>query len=118
MKVFPFYLILSRLFPTEAPKSLILPLYPDIDIMLCAEFIFLIITGIDVINQLKTRAITKFGRPNWDEAFTRAKTENPEEKYIGVFYCGPNGLAKVLGSQCKKHTNSQVGYDFMKESFG
>ncbi|GMH40836.1 hypothetical protein BSKO_08740 [Bryopsis sp. KO-2023] len=74
--------------------------------------------GVDAISTIKTRAITKFGRPNWDEAFTRAKTEHPDERDIGVFYCGPNGLAKVLNAQCKKHSNSKVKYDFMKESFG
>lgn len=74
--------------------------------------------GVDVINKIKTRAITKFGRPNWDEAFLKAKREFPEEKNIGVFFCGPNGLAKVLHSHCVKHSDNRVSYDFMKESFG
>lgn len=75
--------------------------------------------GVDAISTIRTRAITKFGRPNWDEAFVRAKTEHPDERDIGVFYCGPNGLAKVLNAQCKKHSKGgKVKYDFMKESFG
>lgn len=78
----------------------------------------LIGAGVDVMNQIKMKAITKFGRPNWDEAFTKAKIENPEEREIGVFYCGPNGLAKVLKGQCEKHSKRGVKFDFMKESFG
>ncbi|CAD7700151.1 unnamed protein product [Ostreobium quekettii] len=74
--------------------------------------------GGDAVSTLKTRAITHFGRPNWDEVFTNVKRTHPEESSIGVFYCGPNPLAKVLAAQVKKHSDQRVTFDFMKESFG
>eukprot|EP00803_Ostreobium_quekettii_P007709 evm.model.scf_293.5 EVM.evm.TU.scf_293.5 scf_293:83743-88253(+) len=74
--------------------------------------------GGDAVSTLQTRAITHFGRPNWDEVFTNVKRTHPEESNIGVFYCGPNPLAKVLAAQVKKHSDQRVTFDFMKESFG
>jgi len=72
----------------------------------------------DVVSTLKTRAVTHFGRPNWDEVFTRVKKTHPEEHNIGVFYCGPNGLAAILKKHVQKHSDDRVKFDFMKESFG
>lgn len=72
----------------------------------------------DVVSGLKTRAVTHFGRPDWDTIFSMVKRSHPEQKKIGVFYCGPNPLAAVLAKQIKKHSDSSVRFDFMKESFG
>lgn len=75
-------------------------------------------SGVDILSDVKTSAITKFGRPEWDDVFSRATADFPKEKNVGVFFCGPNPLARVLRTYCKKYSNSQKKYHLLKESFG
>ncbi|GMH34692.1 hypothetical protein BSKO_02553 [Bryopsis sp. KO-2023] len=73
--------------------------------------------GVDPVSRMRTRAITHFGRPHWTEVFTRIKDKHSEEKYFGVFYCGPNALANTLKKECDKHSDKSRKFDFRKEIF-
>lgn len=67
---------------------------------------------------VKTNTMTKFGRPDWDDVFARPISEFSREKNVGVYFCGPDPLSKVLRSYCKKYSSSQKKFHFLKESFG
>ncbi len=41
------------------------------------------------------RSGTHFGRPNWDQFFGMVRDKHPGED-VGVFFCGPKVLSKVL----------------------
>lgn len=65
-----------------------------------------------------TRAVTRFGRINWQTAFEKLTAEFPNETNIGVFYCGPNRLAKSLAELCREYSTNNTKFNFMRESFG
>ncbi|CAH7673330.1 NADPH oxidase A [Phakopsora pachyrhizi] len=77
----------------------------------------------DVMTGLKTR--THFGRPNWPQVFTNVIKNTVIDRYgapgtisttkIGVFYCGPNMLAKTLKDHCKKFSSKSSEFKFYKE---
>lgn len=73
--------------------------------------------GYDPVSMMKTRAITHFGRPKWNEVFAMVKQSHPKDKSIGVFYCGPSGLGHTIRKQCKSCTNEKIKFDFHKEIF-
>lgn len=53
--------------------------------------------GVDPLAGIRTRAVTNFGRPNWNIVFQKIKAAHKDETHhCGVFYCGPNSLRKVL----------------------
>ncbi|XP_013406457.1 NADPH oxidase 5-like [Lingula anatina] len=62
----------------------------------------------DAITGLRTK--TQPGRPNWDEEFQKLK--NLKKGRVTIFYCGPPGLAVVLGKKA-----AEYGFGFRKESF-
>lgn len=65
------------------------------------------------------RAGTSFGRPNWDIIFERIR-EIHSGKDIGVFYCGPKSLSRVLHKCCVKYTEKRkdgAKFYFGKENF-
>lgn len=70
------------------------------------------------MSNVRTRAVTKFGRPDWDEVFTRVSNEYPEAGNVGVFYCGPRALGRVLASYCEMYSVSERKFHIMRESFG
>lgn len=76
-------------------------------------------TGKDIVSGLKSRQLTHFGRPDWDRVFADAKNAHPGEE-IGVFYCGPHTLEKMLDEMCKKYSSKEPGgtiFDYHSEKF-
>ena len=66
-----------------------------------------------------SRTVTRFGRINWNDIFQKVKLEFPEEPTVGVFYCGPNTISKILDKMCRQNSKSgTTKFLFMKESFG
>ncbi|RKO83408.1 ferric reductase NAD binding domain-containing protein [Blyttiomyces helicus] len=51
------------------------------------------------------RAPTRFGRPEWDRVFAELKILHPGVD-VGVFYCGPEVLGKVLERACRRWTEA------------
>ncbi|PLW42543.1 hypothetical protein PCANC_08599 [Puccinia coronata f. sp. avenae] len=82
--------------------------------------------GYDALTGLKSR--THFGRPNFNEFFLQVKNgiengsilpgkEASLETKVGVFYCGPNVLAKQLKEQCARVSSGSVKFELHKEHF-
>jgi len=80
----------------------------------------------DALTGLKSR--THFGRPNWSQIFGSIRNGIETNTYVpgmeaslntkvGVFYCGPSGLAKTLKVETKKVTTKTIKFDFYKEHF-
>lgn len=59
-----------------------------------------------------------FGRPDWPVSLAKISKENPGSK-VGVFVCGPPGLAKELKALCRDHSKSEgrASFVFHKELF-
>uniref|UniRef100_A0A8C9W595 NADPH oxidase 2 n=1 Tax=Scleropages formosus TaxID=113540 RepID=A0A8C9W595_SCLFO len=68
----------------------------------------------DPITGLKQK--TLYGKPNWTTEFNNIAAKHNGAK-VGVFLCGPLGLAKTLGKQCRTHSVSGVKFIFNKENF-
>lgn len=78
-------------------------------------------TGQDFVSGLKAKRgqLTHFGRPDWDQVFQDAARQHPGEE-IGVFFCGPHALEKILDEMCKKYSSTQPGgtvFDYHSEKF-
>ncbi|XP_073529454.1 NADPH oxidase 3 [Phyllobates terribilis] len=72
---------------------------------------------LDVITGLRHK--TNFGRPNWNKEF-RYIADSHTGRSIGVFFCGPKPLSKILNSMCRLHSSSDprgVHFHYNKESF-
>ncbi|XP_073485057.1 NADPH oxidase 3 [Aquarana catesbeiana] len=72
---------------------------------------------LDVITGLRHK--TNYGRPNWHKEFRCIADKHPSDN-IGVFYCGPRSLSKILNSMCRLQSSSDpkgVQFHFSKESF-
>jgi len=61
---------------------------------------------------------THFGRPNWKDIFQDVATKHQGEE-IGVFYCGPLVLSKLLYKTCVQFTSSTTAtkFKYHKENF-
>lgn len=71
----------------------------------------------DVLTGLKQK--TSFGRPMWDNEFSRIATAHPKS-VVGVFLCGPPTLAKSLRKCCRRYSSldpRKVQFYFNKETF-
>ncbi|EIN14526.1 NADPH oxidase B [Punctularia strigosozonata HHB-11173 SS5] len=69
----------------------------------------------DAITSL--RAPTHFGRPNWDRVFGSIADKHPETD-VGVFFCGPAALSRVLHKMSNKYSNPKgTRFFFGKENF-
>ncbi|MBN3299523.1 CY24B protein, partial [Amia calva] len=71
----------------------------------------------DPITGLKQK--TLYGRPNWDNEFRTIAGNHPSSR-VGVFLCGPQGLATTLGRQCIDYSDADprgVHFIFNKENF-
>lgn len=66
-------------------------------------------TGKDLVTEL--RAKTHFGRPDWDELLGGILRQHAPEP-VHVFFCGPEGLARVVKSHSRK-----LGMIFRQEHF-
>ncbi|KAH9455342.1 hypothetical protein Pst134EA_022812 [Puccinia striiformis f. sp. tritici] len=80
----------------------------------------------DALTGLKSR--THFGRPNFPEFFNEVKSgiqngsllpgkEASLETKVGVFYCGPNTLAKKLKEECARVSSGTIKFELHKEHF-
>uniref|UniRef100_H3A6K7 NADPH oxidase 2 n=1 Tax=Latimeria chalumnae TaxID=7897 RepID=H3A6K7_LATCH len=71
----------------------------------------------DVITGLKQK--TLYGRPEWENEFKTIASNHPNKR-IGVFLCGPEALANVLGKLCISNSEADprgVHFIFNKENF-
>uniref|UniRef100_A0A3B3ZUA4 FAD-binding FR-type domain-containing protein n=1 Tax=Periophthalmus magnuspinnatus TaxID=409849 RepID=A0A3B3ZUA4_9GOBI len=71
----------------------------------------------DAVTGLKQK--TNIGRPIWDKEFELVRKVYPTSG-VGVFLCGPEALAKVLGKNCIKHSDvdpRKTKFYFNKENF-
>ncbi|KDO18247.1 hypothetical protein SPRG_16368 [Saprolegnia parasitica CBS 223.65] len=77
-------------------------------------------TGTDVISGMKSKQMTHFGRPDWDAIFRDLRRKHKGEE-VGVFFCGPHALDKVLGDLCHKYSSEpETGgtyFDYHSEKF-
>ena len=79
---------------------------------------------VDPVTELKSR--THYGRPNWRSVFKAVQLcENSQNSSlatddvldVGVFYCGPGALAKLLAKECEHATEGKVKFTLRKEHF-
>ncbi|XP_065535166.1 NADPH oxidase 3 [Lathamus discolor] len=71
----------------------------------------------DVITGLRQK--TYYGRPNWDNEFKQLAESHPSNS-IGVFFCGPKNLSKILQKTCNSYSSLDprgVHFHYNKESF-
>jgi NADPH oxidase len=69
----------------------------------------------DAITSL--RAPTHFGRPNWDRVFSSIVDKHPETD-VGVFFCGPQVLSKLLNLKSNEYSTANgTRFFFGKENF-
>ncbi|OWK55144.1 NADPH oxidase 3 [Lonchura striata] len=71
----------------------------------------------DVITGLRQK--TCYGRPNWDNEFKQLAENHPGNS-IGVFFCGPKALSKILQKTCHSYSSVDprgVQFHYNKESF-
>jgi len=89
--------------------------------------------GQDIVSGLQTKQRTHFGRPDWNAELERVALnhrrleplgdEDGEREEIGVFFCGPRPLGKVIDEQCTTLNQSKVRhtpdveFDFHSENF-
>jgi len=66
-------------------------------------------TGEDLVTGLRSR--THFGRPEWDEVLGKILRKYALEP-VHVFFCGPEGLARIIKKSCAKN-----GMTFRQEHF-
>lgn len=66
-------------------------------------------TGRDLLTGL--RAPTRLSRPNWQAVFKEIREAQPDEQ-VDVFYCGPDGLSKILARE-----SGRVDFGYKKENF-
>jgi len=71
---------------------------------------------VDAITGLKAR--TTFGRPDFGTIFS-TKAQQYRGQTVGVFFCGPAALSKVLYENCGKFTEVAHGtrFEYHKENF-
>ncbi|XP_042558025.1 NADPH oxidase 3 [Dipodomys spectabilis] len=71
----------------------------------------------DAITGLRQK--TFYGRPNWNEEFRQIAYNHPSSN-IGVFFCGPKALSKILQKMCCLYSSADprgVHFYYNKESF-
>ena len=73
----------------------------------------------DPITELRTK--THYGRPNWQRVFASVRAQNREQGRerleVGVFYCGPVPLAKLLKEECQSSSDQHIKFALRKEKF-
>lgn len=85
------------------------------------------IQNIMIRDALETDPITdltltrcSYGRPNWYQIFNQVASGfryEADKKRVGVFYCGPNPMAKMLKRITKELSEPKVRFIFKKEKF-
>lgn len=70
--------------------------------------------GVDPLTRLKSK--TNYGRPNVDAIFTDLKKYHLKST-VGVFFCGPKPLDKLLAIACRDYSTGGTVFDYNKENF-
>jgi len=75
----------------------------------------------DIISGVRgAKQLTHFGRPDW-RAYLAKIAQDFQGKRIGVFYCGPRGLEKVIRKVCRElsvsSSQTKVKFVFSHENF-
>jgi NADPH oxidase len=71
----------------------------------------------DPVTELKSK--NNYGRPVWSKYFKSVAQKAPQGvKEIGVFFCGPAALARVVKDECDKNSTSSIKFIMQKERFG
>lgn len=65
--------------------------------------------GMDLLTGL--RAPTRLARPNWRQVFGAIQEAHPDSD-VDVFFCGPEGLSRVLARE-----SGRLGFGYKKENF-
>uniref|UniRef100_H2Y444 FAD-binding FR-type domain-containing protein n=1 Tax=Ciona savignyi TaxID=51511 RepID=H2Y444_CIOSA len=72
----------------------------------------------DVITGLEQK--TNYGRPNWDEIFSKTAQSHPNT-HVGVFFCGVAALSAKVGVWCctkfSNSNNRKISFHYNKENF-
>ncbi|ESO02032.1 hypothetical protein HELRODRAFT_66368, partial [Helobdella robusta] len=71
------------------------------DVNMQQQMVETISDAVDCLTGLRSK--TQFGRPNWKNIFEILASEYLTEK-IGVFFCGPKVLGKILKNLCIKYS--------------
>nr|XP_043606808.1 respiratory burst oxidase homolog protein C-like [Erigeron canadensis] len=72
--------------------------------------------GLDVVSG--SRVKSHFAKPNWKSVYERIARNHPDQRRIGVFYCGAPGLVKELKQHASYFShNRTTKFDFHKENF-
>jgi NADPH oxidase len=61
-----------------------------------------------------------YGRPDWKKIFNNIRVQNisfNSKRKIGVFYCGPPALAKIIDTETKNVTDNNLEFILKKEHF-
>ncbi|KAJ3271503.1 hypothetical protein HDV01_006554 [Terramyces sp. JEL0728] len=73
----------------------------------------------DPVTELKTRC--HYGRPDWGRIFKSVRAQSKgvtgDKLDIGVFYCGPNPIAKQLQAEGDHNSDESVEFILRKEHF-
>ncbi|KAJ1341417.1 hypothetical protein BSLG_003995 [Batrachochytrium salamandrivorans] len=74
---------------------------------------------VDPLTELQSR--THYGRPNWTNMMNAIKSNIPDlgmgQTEVGIFFCGPGALAKVIGKHALKVSDNRVKFVLRKEHF-
>lgn len=70
--------------------------------------------GFDPITRLKAK--TNYGRPVIDNIFSEMR-RNHLRSTVGVFFCGPKAMDKLLEKACKDFSSTGTVFDYKKENF-
>ncbi len=62
--------------------------------------------AVDAVTGLRARSY--YGRPNLDDIFSKLRNRHRGTD-VGVFYCGPKTLSRMLHIACNKWTESAAG---------
>ncbi len=62
----------------------------------------------------RLRAVTRFGRPDFDQLFDEIKRAHPGQD-AGVFFCGPVQLGASLRAACVRHSAPGVAQFVYKQ---
>ncbi|KAJ2999948.1 hypothetical protein HDV02_001205 [Globomyces sp. JEL0801] len=74
----------------------------------------------DPVTELQTKC--HYGRPDWKRIFASVRAQSKgvaqgEQLDVGVFYCGPNPIAKMLAAESDACSDQQVKFTLRKEHF-
>ena len=70
--------------------------------------------GVDPLTKLRAR--TNYGRPNVDTIFSDLRKGHLRST-VGVFFCGPKPLDKLLAKACVDFSSTGTIFDYNKENF-